>query len=178
LIPLVPRKPSVEVIRKTSTNKLKKRPSALTLQSHPNQFQPSTSRPGTPTSQDPDSPQRQPRKLHRRSRSFTRSSESVQGVFVVQPPPSPLVHAQTAMMRNDDRDRALPASEAAYNRQIARARLGPPPSPSHGKRFGDIGAPRRGSPEKVVRMHPSQVVGYLPSSPKKARPPQHDWEII
>ena len=175
LIPLVPRKNSVGVVKKTSGNKLKKRPSALTI--HSDQSQASSSRPGTPTSQNSDS-QRQPKKLRKRSHDFGRSSsESVHENLPVQLPPSPRPHMQAAVTKGECWDGVLPASEVAFHRHASRGKLGPPPSPSHGMRFDGVGVPKRGSPGKVVRVHPSQV-GHLPPSPKMARPPLHDWEII
>lgn len=150
LIPLVPRKPSVEVLKKGPANKLKKRPTALIL--HSNKSQPSPPRPGTPNSQDSDTQtQRQPNKLHKRSRSFNRSSpESVQQILpvpaLVQTPPSP-APAQAVIAGDLDRDRAL---DGVLYRPTVRLNLGPPPSPSHGSRFEGVGVPRRGSLEKVV----------------------------
>ena len=167
LIPLVPRKPSVEIARKTSANKLKKRPSALIL--HPNKSQSSLSRPGTPTSQNNDSQtQRQPNKLRKRSRSFTRTSpESIrQGLPVSTPPSSAQV--QTFTTKDQDRDKVI---EAAFHRPTARLNLGPPPSPSHGRRFDGV---RRGSPEKVG-VRPSQIG---PPLPVRGRTPSRDRGIV
>jgi len=165
LIPLVPRKPSVEITRKTSANKLKKRPSALTL--HSNKSQSSLSRPGTPTSQNTDTQtQRQPNKLRKRSRSFTRSSpESIQQGLPSTPPSPPQI--QALMMK--DRDKV---TEVVFHRPIARLNLGPPPSPSNGKRFE--GVPRRRSPEKVA-VRPSQVG---PPHPARGRTPSRDSGVV
>jgi len=179
LIPLVPRKPSVEVMTKRSTNKLKKRPSALTL--HSNQSQPSSSRPGTPSSQNSDTqPQRPPNKLRKRSRSFTRSSpDSIQQSLPVQAPvqTSPPPPAQVLVPTVKDRDRdKLPEVTAVFHRPIGRVKMGPPPSPSNGKRFEGVGMPRRRSPEKVA-ARPSQVVP-LPPSPGMAKTLSWDWEVI
>ena len=164
LIPLVPRKPSVEPIKKTSANKLRKRPSALILHSHSSQPQPqpSSSRPGTPTSQNSDTQaQRQPNRLRKRSRSLTRSSPepTQQSLPPRTPPPSAQVQG----------------SEGASYRPTVRAKLGPPPSPSNGKRFGGRGVPRR-SLEKSMRRS-SQA--SPPSPPLRgAKLPLQDWEII
>ena len=165
----------MEIFKKTSANKLKKRPSALTI--HSDQSQASSSRPGTPTSQNTDS-QQQPKKLRKRSRDFGRSSsESIHEVLPSQLLPSPRPHMQAAVTKGECWDKVLPASEVAFHRHASRGKLGPPPSPSHGMRFNGVGAPKRGSPGKAVRVHPSQV-GHLPPSPKMARLPLHDWEII
>ena len=168
LIPLVPRKPSMEIARKTSANKLKKRPSALIL--HPNKSQSSLSRPGTPTSQNTDTqPQRQPNKLRKRSRSFTRSSpESTQQSLPASTPPSP-AQAQAFTMKDRGRDKV---TEVVFHRLTPRLNLGPPPSPSHGKRFE--GAPRKGSPEKVA-VHPSRIG---PPLPVRGRTPSRDRWIV
>ena len=154
LIPLVPRKPSVEIIRKTSANKLKKRPSALIL--HSDKSQSSLSRPGTPTSQNTDTQtQRPPNKLRKRSRSFTRSSpDSIQQSLPVSTPPSP-AQVQTFTMKDRGRDKT---ADVVFHRPAARFNSGPPPSLSHGRRFD--GAPRRGSPEKVV-VRPLQLGPHL-----------------
>ena len=168
MIPLVPRKPSVEITRKTSANKLKKRPSALVL--HSNKSQSSLSRPGTPTSQNTDTQNpRQPNKLRKRSRSFTRSSpEPAQQNLPVSTPPSP---AQVYTLTMSDRNRDKTA-EVVFHRPTARLNLGPPPSPSHGRRFD--GAPRRGSPEKVA-VRPSQVG---PPHPVRGRTTSRDRGIV
>ena len=152
LIPLVPKKRSVEVIKKTSANKLKKKPAALTLLNS-NQPQPqlSSSRPGTPTSQNPDAQiQRQQNRLRKRSRSSTRPSpESIRRDLPIQGPvtPPPQAQSQVVVVKDRDRDKSF---EAAFYRPTARINLGPPPSPSHGKRFEDTGVPGRRTPEHVV----------------------------
>lgn len=176
LIPLIPRKPSVNVIKKASANKLKKRPSALILGS--NQSQPSSSRPGTPTSQNSDTQtQRQPNKLRKRSRSLTRSSpgsvqQSLPVYARVQTPPLP---AQVQIITVKDRDRDE-SSEVVLHRPIPRVKSGPPPSPSHGTRFVGMGVPRRGSPEKVM-TRPSQMIPP-PTPPGRGRPSSRGWEVI
>ena len=156
LVPLVPKKPSVEVIKKTSANKLKKRPSDLVFHSNSNQSQPQLS---SSPSQNPDA--RQPNRLRKRSRSLTRNSpESIQhGVPV---------HVQTP---------GTPPAKDKDKWSNVRVNLGPPPSPSHGRRFdGPIGVPRRRSPEKVM-LRPLQ--GGPPSPPLgRAKPSLKDWEII
>ena len=176
LIPLVPRKPSVDMIKKTSTNKLKKRPSALILGS--NRSQHSLSRPGTRNSQNSDTQtQRQPNKLRKRSRSFTRSSpgsvqQSLPVCVPVQTPPSP-GQAQTITVRDRDRDKS---SEVVHHRPITRINWGPPPSPSHGTRFKGMGVPRRRSPEKIM-TRPSRVIPS-PTPPERGRLSPRGWEII
>ena len=173
LIPLVPRKPSVEVIKKTSTNRLKKRPEALNL--HSNQSHPSSLQPGTPTSQNSDAQTpREPRKLRKRSRSLARSSpESIAHSLPVpapiQTPPLP-AQAQVVTMRDRDWDKV---PEAVLHRPTARLNLGPPPSPSHGKRFESMGVPRR-NPEKVTARPPQ--VGLL--HPGRGRSTSQDGEIV
>ena len=173
LIPLVPRKPSVEVKKKKSKNKLKKRPAALILQP---QSQRSPSRPGTPTSQNSDTQtQRQPNRLRKRSRSFARSSpESVQQSLPVQTPatPPPPAQVQAATVKDRDRDKA---PEAVFHRMAARTNLGPPPSPSNGKRFDSTSALGRRSPDKIM-LRPSQAGPSTP--PRRARSPPQDWEVI
>lgn len=181
LIPLVPRKPSVEIIRKGSINKLKKRPSALSLHSHSTQSQASSSRPGTPTSQnsDPQTP-RQTNKLRKRSRSVLRSSpEPGQQSFQVQPLPSPTVQARAATLAKDRGQDKAPTSEVPLYKQTARAKLGPPPSPSHGRRFQGVGSPKSPkSPKMVFKTRPSQVNPPPPSPPRRTRPFAQDWELI
>jgi hypothetical protein len=175
LIPLVPRKPSVEATKKAPANKLK-RSSTLALYSHSTQSQASSSRPGTPNSQNSDSQtQRQPNKLHKRSRSFTRSPKSDKQSLPVQLPPSPPSLVQVLLTKDGDRDKAS-GSEVLLNKQTARIKPGPPPSPSHGMRFGGEGAPR--SPKKVTRRRPSWVGPPPPSPPKKTTSFPPDWEII
>lgn len=179
LIPLVPRKPSVEVTKKAPANKLKKRPSALTLRSHSPQSQAASSRPGTPTSQNSDSQtQRQPNKLRKRSRSFGRASpDLVQQSYPIQSPPSsPMAQALAVLTKDGDRGK-VSGCEVVLNKQTARIKLGPPPSPSHGKRFEGVGGPRR-SPGKVFQRRPSQVGPPPPSPPRRTRPPPQDWEVI
>ena len=178
LIPLVPKKPSMEVIKKTSANKLKRRPSALALlNSNHSQPQPSSSRPGTPTSQNPDAQnQRQPNRLRKRSRSSTQPSpESIRRGLPIQAPVTPPPPAQAQVIVVKDRDRDRP-SEAAFYRPTARIKLGPPPSPSHGKRFEGTGVPGRRTPEHVVTRP------WRPGPPSPplggARLPTRDWEII
>ena len=177
LIPLVPRKPSMEVIKKTSANKLKKRPSALILL-HSNQCQPqpSSSRPGTPTLQNSDVQQhRQPNRLRKRSRSSTRPSpESAQRNLPAQTPATPQFPGQVQAITAKDRDRDT--SEAASYRPTARINLGPPPSPSHGKRFGGTGVQGRRTPENVM----ARPLQPGPPSPPlgRARLSAQDWEII
>jgi hypothetical protein len=182
LTPLVPRKPSVEVIKKASTNKLKKRPSDLNLlHSNQSQPQPSSPRPGTPTSQNSDTQnQRQTNKLRKRSRSSSRPPESVQPSLPVRTTvtPPPPAQAQAILVKDKDRDKA---SESITPRHTPRnARSGPPPSPSNGKRFEDKGVPRRGSTEKVTaRPLQRQVLPGPPSPPlggaKRSAP---GWEMI
>jgi len=173
LIPLVPRKPSMEITKKTSANKLRKRPSALVL--HSNQSQSSLSRPGTPTSQNTDAKtQRQPNKLRKRSRSLTRSSpESIQQSLPastpVHTPPAP-AQVRAVTTRDGEREREG-APEVVFHRPTARLNLGPPPSPSHGRRFDDMR--RRGSPEKVG-VRPLQISPH----PGRGRAASRDREIV
>ena len=150
LVPLVPRKPSVEVIKqKTSANKLKKRPSGLVLDSDQSYVEHSPSRAGTPSSQSSDTQApRQRNKLRKRSRSSTRSSPEsvhlglpVQAQAPVQTPPSP-ARVRAVMGKDRGRDRA--PEVLLSHRPTARLTLGPPPSPSHGKRFEGA----RRSPDK------------------------------
>lgn len=165
LIPLVPRKPSLEVIRKNSRNKLRKRPSALVLQ-------PSSSRPGTPTSQNSDTrpAPRKPNKLRKRSRSSTRSSPELTQQSLPVPAPAralPLsTQSQVVAMREKP-------PEVAFHRPIVRPNLGPPPSPSHGRRFEGMGVPRRRSPEKAMAR--PLLVG---SPPGRGRPISRDRELV
>lgn len=177
MLPLVPRKPAVQVIKKTSTNKLKKRPSALTLHSNSAHSQASSSRPGTPNSQNSDSQtQRQRNKLHKRSGSFKWSSpERAQQNLPPQPSPSPAAKVQTHLTKDEDRDKAS-GSEVVLHRQTARSKIGPPPSSSHGRRFESADAP--GSPKKVPRIRPSRVGPPPRSPPRRVGPLQHDWEIV
>ena len=149
LIPLVPRKHSVEVTKQASANRLKKRPSALTLRFHSTQSQASSSRPGTPTSQNSDSrAQRQPNQLRKRSPSHT--PEPVQQNLPAQRPSSPATLVQAVLTKDGDGDEAS-GSQVVLHKQTVRAKSGPPPSSSHGKRFEGVGALRR-SPKKATRM--------------------------
>lgn len=176
LIPLVPRKRSAEVIKKVSASTLKKQPLAPFSQSA--QSQASSSRPGTPTSQNSDSQtQRQPNKLRKRSRSFTRSSPRPgQQSLPVQPPLSPVARVQKLLTKDGDQDKES-ESEVVRHKQTARVRLGPPPSPSHGKRFEVAGAPKR-RPKRDNPMHPSHLGPPPPSPPMKLKPFIKDWEIV
>ena len=178
LIPLVPRKPSAEVIKNSSTNKLKRRPSALVLlHSNLSQPQPSSSRSRTPTSQNSDAQnQHQQNKLRKRSRSSTRPSpELVQQSLPVQTPVTPPLPAQAQAITVKDRDRDK-VSEAAFYLSAARTNLGPPPSPSNGKRFEGVGVSGRRTPEKLITR--SSQLG--PPSPSLVRAKQsvQGWEII
>lgn len=169
LTPLVPtRKLPVEAAAKKAPAKLKKRPPELTLRSHSSQ--PSLSRPGTPNSQNSDTQvRRQPNKLRKRSHSFNKSSpESIQQSLPVQRPPSPPAQVQPAMAGDRERGMVSP-SEIPLLRVVSRVWLGPPPSPSHGRRFGDV-SPR--SQEKVPRTSLLQVCPPSPSTRRRTKPPQ------
>ena len=171
LIPLVPGKPAVEATKKAPANKLRKR-----RQSNSTHSQASTSRPGTPTSQNSDH-QRQPNKLRKRSCSISRSSpEPSQQGSPALPPPSP-VQVQEVLTKDGGQDGESRTGILPNKRPTTRFN-GPPPSPSYGKRFDGVGAPPR-SPKRVVQMRSSSAGLPAPSPPRKSRPfPKDDWEII
>lgn len=165
LIPLVPKKPSAELIKKVSANKLRKPPSGLNL--HPqSQPPPSSSRPGTPTLQLERQNQRSPNKLRKRDRSLTVSSseETPQGLPVQRTPPPP-ARVQGVVVKER-------VPEAVPYRPTARINLGPPPSPSNGKRFQG-----RGRRSSEVMIRPSRV--GTPTPPvERGGPSLKDWEMV
>lgn len=182
LIPLVPKKPSVELTRRASTNNMR-RPSVLSLgsQSHVPTSRPVTpssrpatpsSRPGTPSSQKSDPPaQRQPNKLRKRSRSFTRSFPELETQDLpVQLSPSPAAQVQAVFTKVGDREKSS-GSEVLFKKQVDRVKLGPPPSPSHGRRFEG---------ESPVKRRPKKRMGPPPPSPpRRTTPaPKDQWEVV
>ena len=170
LIPLVPKKPSMEIIRKASGNKLRKPPSGLNLKPSQSQPPPSSSRPGTPTLQPERQNQRSPNKLRKRGRSFTGSppEEAPESLPVPRTPP-PLTRVQGVMAKER-------APEVAPYRPTARINLGPPPSPSHGKRFQG-GGRLAGRRSLEVMVRPSRV--GTPTPPvERGGPSLKDWEMV
>ena len=112
--------------------------------------------------------------ISKQSRSLARSSpksipHSLPVPALIQTPPLP-AQAQVVTMRDRDWDKA---PEVVLHRPTADLNLGPPPSPSHGKRLKGMGVPRRG-PEKVA-AHPSQVRSL---HPRRGRSTSRDGEIV
>ena len=169
LIPLVPKKPSMEIIRKASGNKLRKPPSSLNLKPSQNQPPPSSSRPGAPTVPLERQNQRSPNKLRKRGHGFTAPSpEEIPQSLPVPGTPPPPARVQEVMAKER-------APEAIPYRPTARINLGPPPSPNHGKRFQGGGLAGRRSPEVMIR--PLRV--GTPTPPvERGGPSLKDWEVV